>query len=116
MGHASRPAIGYHPGMQHEVGASRGIRARFVLPGSQQRGLRSGSLSLFPARSQQAGATPDTAAQPVRAVRLAARSAVHPGQRPGGGGAILTTVDPIHWSPPRSRLRDRRGAATPWRG
>jgi hypothetical protein len=103
--------------MQHEVGIRRGIRARFVLPGSQQRDPRSGLLRLFPVRSQQHQASRDVASrQPVRAVRLAARSAVHRVRQPSPDAAVLSTPDPIHWSPPRSRLRDSRGAATPWRG
>lgn len=108
---------GYHLGMQHEVGIRRGTGARYVLPGSQQRGLRSGSLRLFPARSQQARVMQLAAAtQPVRAIRLAARSVVRPGVPAGSRSAILVTPDRTHWNPPRSRLRDPRGAATPWRG
>ncbi|MEZ4596960.1 MAG: hypothetical protein R3C32_09050 [Chloroflexota bacterium] len=65
--------------MQHEVGIRRGTGARFVLSGSHQRDPRSGLLRLFPVRAQQGRALRAAAAsQPVRAIRLAARSATRP--------------------------------------
>ena len=108
---------GYHPVMQHEVGIRRGTRARFVLPGTQQRDPRSGLLRLFPVRSQP-GPVMSVAAltQPVRAIRMAARSSVRPTAPASRAGAVLATPDRTRWNPPRSRLRDPRGDATPWRG
>jgi len=103
--------------MQHEVGIRRGTGARFVLSGSHQRDPRSGLLRLFPVRAQQGRALRAAAAsQPVRAIRLAARSATRPASGHPLRGAILVAPDRTRWNPPRSRLREARGAATPWRG
>jgi len=103
--------------MQHEVGIRRGTGARFVLPGSHQRDPRSGLLRLFPVRSQQGQAMRAAAAtQPVRAIRLAARSAAGTAARRPHRSPVLVAPDHTCWNPPRARLRDPRGAATPWRG
>ncbi|MFN8519060.1 MAG: DUF2520 domain-containing protein [Chloroflexota bacterium] len=74
-----------------------------------------GPAAALPVRSQQGRAMRAAAAtQPVRspaAARSAAGTAArrHVEPRPGGAGSHLL-------EPPRARLRDPRGAATPWRG
>jgi hypothetical protein len=103
--------------MQHEVGIRRGTRTHFVLTGDHQRDPRSGLLRLFPVRSQPGQVMAEGAlTQPVRAIRRAARSSVRPVAPAARGGAILAAPDRTRWNPPRSRLRDPRGDATPWRG
>ncbi len=108
--------------MQHEVSAFHGTsaRTRFVLPGNQHRGPRSGLLRVFRTPTSQAPAVRAAASrQPVRAVRAATRGAQRAAgvQRPGVDR--LAPVTSFQWSAPRpwvNRPRMRDGASTPWRG
>ena len=91
--------------MQHEVSAFHGTsaRTRFVLPGNQHRGPRSGLLRVFRTPTSQAPAVRAAASrQPVRAIRAATRGAQHPSDTEHATGVRLTpVVASMRWSPPR---------------
>gem|GEM_PF-6033074 len=120
--------IGRHPGirpgnigvMQHEVSAFHGTstRTRFVLPGNQHRGPRSGLLRVFRTPSVQAPAVRAAASrEPVRAIRSATRGAHHPSTAERVSGILAAPAAPVVWSPPRPWVNRPRGSATtPWRG
>jgi len=115
----SRP--GNIAGMQHEVSAFHGTstRTRFVLPGNQHRGPRSGLLRVFRTPTSQAPAVRAAASrEPVRAIRAATRGAQHPADVERATGPQLTPIAAaMRWSRPRPWAKGPRvSATTPWRG
>jgi len=107
--------------MQHEVSAFHGTsaRTRFVLPGNQRRGPRSGLLRVFRTPSGQAASARAAASRaPVGALRAATRGAHHAQAADRGAGAPMQpTVATMRWSRQRHWVDRPRGiAATSWRG
>ena len=107
--------------MQHEVSAFHGTsaRARFVLPGNQRRGPRSGLLRVFRTPTGQVASVRAAASRaPVQSIRAATRGANHtPPSDRGIGAALTPAAATVRWSRQRPWVDRPRGiAATSWRG
>ncbi|MBX3031316.1 MAG: hypothetical protein KF809_14305 [Chloroflexi bacterium] len=104
--------------MQHEVGAFRSdrVRARYVLPGSQHRDPRGGTLRVFRALARVSHPARRTDhLTPVDAIRAAGRSAQLP-TTVAAWSRAQRRIGRMSWAPARPSLRDPRSGSTPWRG